>query len=679
MGITGNIKKLVLLSAAVVSVACQEKTVSGTIELESDKIYISDKGTPVEVRLSSTTDWRVEYNLENGWLSTDLMGGKQSTGRFYVSASVNKSESIRLLKLRLQTVDGADTKELTVIQLSSYPSIVPDSYSLVVPAADAEYRVSLTANVSEDAIEISCDVPWIKDFVIEEDVLSFKVEENDGPDSRTTTLLLESEDTFGRTGEAVIKILQSAPSRYKDAPLTDFATASAFPAGEVTDNLCVEGYVVANGASANYEANRYVLVDDGGNALVFESDVLITMEKYCKARIALTGLDVKTYGEGTYSYNVFAGMSNEHLIRTDASGFTPAEVTIASIDDSRLFNVVTLTDVEIALPAGAFTNFKTCWPGNESQKQYNYFVLSHPFYYRYYPVPVRDRNGDSMYMLTSLNAPWAHKTLPSGSGKVTGMIVRVQIKCFDITEDMRCIIPLEESGIRIDDDPNDVSVVLAEWDCNVKLADTSKPFGAIVSMDSYNPDGGLLKGSETAVLSKSGNNGFSRYYSDNVLGYQDSFRGDANLDDTDDGWYGTLTSGWYGRVNGGALNSRPWNNTQYFYIDGISTEDIPGSLSLQVSMNVTNGRTTFVVEYADALSSDSWTQVEGSQFDLYGQLDRTDVSRQTESNFPGYKFFTFRLPDELLGKENICIRLRAVSATAWQPVRLDHISLKYNK
>ena len=96
-------------------------------------------------------------------------------------------------------------------------------------------------------------------------------------------------------------------------------------------------------------------------------------------------------------------------------------------------------------------------------------------------------------------------------------------------------------------------------------------------------------------------------------------------------------------------------------------------------MNVTNGRTTFVIEYADALSAGNWTQVPESQFDVYGQLDRSDTARQTESNFPGYKFFTFALPDDLLGRDNVCIRIRAVSASSWQPVRLDHLSLKYNK
>ncbi|MGM9742830.1 MAG: hypothetical protein ACI3ZC_07200, partial [Candidatus Cryptobacteroides sp.] len=146
----------------------------------------------------------------------------------------------------------------------------------------------------------------------------------------------------------------------------------------------------------------------------------------------------------------------------------------------------------------------------------------------------------------------------------------------------------------------------------------------------------------------------------------------------DDQWYGTASNGYYGRVNGGAFNSKPWNDTQYFYIDGISTKGISGNLSLQVSMNVTKGVTTFVIEYAGNVTSDNWTKVEGSEFDLHPQFDRTDAARQTDANIPGYKFYTFALPADLSGQDNVCIRLRSVSSTMWEPVRLDHISLKYN-
>ena len=59
MDILANMKKYFLIAASFLAAACQEKSVPGTIELLSDEIYVSDSGYPVEVRLSSTTSWRL--------------------------------------------------------------------------------------------------------------------------------------------------------------------------------------------------------------------------------------------------------------------------------------------------------------------------------------------------------------------------------------------------------------------------------------------------------------------------------------------------------------------------------------------------------------------------------------------------------------------------------------------
>ncbi len=66
-----------------------------------------------------------------------------------------------------------------------------------------------------------------------------------------------------------------------------------------------------------------------------------------------------------------------------------------------VFSLVTLKDVEIASPVGAFTNFKTTDPGAADRKiNKNYWVEKFPAYYRYYPTCIRDKNGSNTYMLT---------------------------------------------------------------------------------------------------------------------------------------------------------------------------------------------------------------------------------------------------------------------------------------
>ena len=62
---------------------------------------------------------------------------------------------------------------------------------------------------------------------------------------------------------------------------------------------------------------------------------------------------------------------------------------------------------------------------------------------------------------------------------------------------------------------------------------------------------------------------------------------------------------------------------------------------------------------------------------------RTAAGGQTEKNIPGYKVYDFKLPDALLNRDNICIRLRPVrlpaGVSSFMPLRLANISIKYNK
>ena len=681
-----SIRILLAMALAWVGVSCStDDTESGSIDLKSERVTLSDAGTPVQVRIDADSEWRLEYDTDNGWLSTDLMGGKATTKSFMVEASANNSESLRFLTIRIFTLNGGAERELTVVQLSSYPTIELSTTQMSLMAASSTYKLAVTTNIEEtEDIVITPSQNWIRDARIEEGVLIFTADENES-EVRSCSLQLEYTDENGRVAEAIVKVRQAAPSLYNSATAVDFATAAAYADGKVSDNVYIEGIITAIGSSKNLPANRYVIQNEADNqTIVLESDELIAFTQFDRVRLALKDTEVETQSEGSFTYKLFRNLTIAHLLKTEETTFNVPQMTISELTDQMNFCIVTLTDVEAAINAGAYTNFKTCWPGNAEQKKPFYFVEQAQFapFYRYYPLLLRDRNCNRIYMLSTLDTPWAHTTLPKGSGTVTGLVMRVKLTNFDIDETQLCIVPLTESDLKMDEQSSSVSEVLAEWNCDVHLADPDKPYDAIVPMTVYHPDGGLLAGREEAVLNKSGNTGFQRYYADNVLGYQDSFRGDVNLDDSSDGWYGTLSDGWYGRVNGGAFNSKPWNENQYFYIDGISTEGISGRLSLQLSMNLSYGITTFVVEYASSVSSQSWTKVEGADFRVLGQFDRTDTRRQTENNIPGFKFYDVALPEALLGQSNICIRIRPISheiSTVWEPVRLDHVSLRYNK
>ena len=680
----GNTIKLAALVILTSVISCnKDEQVTGTLELVSDRILVSDAGTPVEVQVDANMEWRLEYDTDNGWLSTDLMGGKASTKSFTVEGTENTGSSIRSEKIRIFTSDRASEKEITVIQLSSYPAIIFESTSIMsLMAAEAEYSVSFTANIPIDGIVAEASADWLKDVSITEDGhLVFTASENETDDLRQGYIELSYDDENGRRAEAIVKVEQAAPSIYNSADEIDFSEAAAIQDGTVTDNVFIEGIITGIGTSSNMPSNRYILQSATGHGtVVFESSGLIAFTRYDRVSLALKDTRAATETEGAYSYRVFKDVTVSHILKFEDSDFTVPQMRIADLTDDMTFNIVTLTDVEMALTAGAYTNFKTCWPGNAEQKDPEYFIGRFPDYYRYYPVPVRDRNGDSIYMLTSPDALWAHTTLPQGSGTLTGIVMKVKLTNFDINETVLCIVPLSEEDLGMDETVNNVSEVIAEWDCNLKYEDPDNADSPMIfPEDEYNPDGGLLAGQAGVVFNKNGNKGFQQWYAANILGYQDSFRGDANISDAADGWWGTLSNGYYGRVAGGAFNSQPWNidgNTEaYFYIDGISTAGYTGPLSLQLSMNTGGQFPEFALEYATSLSG-PWT--EAGRFKVLAQLDRTGTDRQTENNVPGYKFYDFRLPDTCLGLDNLTVRVRIIT-TGDIRVRMDHISLKHNK
>ena len=683
----GNIIRLaaaVIMVSAAVSCA-QKEQVTGTLELASDRILISDAGTPVEVALDANIEWRLEYDTNNGWMSTDLMGGKASTKSFTVKGTVNNGESLRSEVIRIFPIDHSVEKEITIIQLSSYPSILFESTSVMeLMAAEASYSLAFTANIPEDEITVKASQDWIKNpAVTDGGYLKFTAADNTTETSREAYMELKYDDENGRTAEAIVKVRQAAPSIYNSASEISIADALQKPDGKVTENIYVEGVITSVGTSGNLPANRYFIQDpDDGKTVVLESSNLIAFTRFNTVRIALMDTEAVTESEGNFSYKVFKDVTVSHLLKIEESAFAVPSMTIGQLTDDMVFRTVTLTDVEMALTAGAYTNFKTCNPDQtEDKKSPTYYVEQYPDYYRYYPVPVRDREGNHIYMLNSLDASWAHNTLPAGSGSLTGMLVKVNLPNFDIDETLLCIVPVAQSDLGISESGNDVSEVIAGWNCNLKLSDPNdKESYTLPENNTYNPDEGLLAGASGTVLNKNGNTGFARWYTANVLGYQDSFRGDVNQSDADDGWYGTLSNGDYGRVHGGAFNSQPWNkgelHTDYFYIDGISTQGYSGTLSLQVSMNSGGGFPEFAVEYASSLSG-PWTEV--ARFKVLAQLDRNAEEKKTPQNVPGYKFYDFRLPDGCLNQDNLSIRLRITSDETDPRIRLDHIQLKYNK
>ena len=663
-----NILKSLAITVVLALFSCSDENETGILEIADEQIILQAKGEPVQVEVKANTEWRIDFATQT-WLSTDIRGGQVTKTYFTVMYDENISDSERFCDIRVFTSDGNSEKIIKIKQLSRYPFITPANPNMELFTKGGEYSIEISSNVPETDIVITPTDNWIKNCRISDGKLYFEAEANLSA-QRTGSITLNYQDPYQRIAETTINLLQ-AYSVYGNAEKTEVSVVNKHALGKFTEDVYVEGMIVANGTSKNFPENRYIIQNEIGETIIFESESLITFAQYDKISLCLKNGNVKEEKEGNFAYKVISNITAAHVISSETSAFNIPEKTISELTDNMVFSLVTLKDIEIASPIGAFTNFKTTDWGDQNRKADNYYwVKRFPEYYRYYPTCIRDKNGSNTYMLTSLDASYAHETLPKGSGTITGIVTKVRLTNFDISETRLCILPLQREDINIEPVNNDITSVLVEWDCNIP---TNLYSGAITSFSEYHPTGGE-RSQSNALLNKDNNKYFTRWYGDNTIGFQDDFRGDANL---------TATNGYYGRIDQGALNSRPWSTNTYFYVDKVSTIGIFTPLSLQVEMNAGwSGGPVMVVEYAYSIEG-PWTQIENSEFTVLGQFDRTSTGGQTEVRIPGYKVYDFRLPDMLLNKENICIRLRplrlADGVRDWVAVRLANLSIKYNK
>lgn len=644
---------------AVLMVSCSDKMEEGTLSIDNDEIILPAKGDSTRIAVSSTLEWRIDF-AETSWLKSDVMGGQPARTYFTLITTDNNSDSERFCDLTVY--EGNDSvKAIKVRQLSRYPFISPATQALDLFPNGGDYQMRLSMNVPETDIKVSSDASWIDGCRIMDGVLYFTAKPNT-ENLRTDTIRLEYTDSYDR--KAVASIAVSQPfSQYAGAEEISFDKAKAYK-GSITDKVCVKGTLVANGASDNMSKNRYILQDTNGNTLLFQSEKLIPLDRFNQVEVALTDGEVTEEKEGHFTYKVIKGITTAHILSSEKASFTPPVKSIRELTSDMVFSLVTLRDVEIASPHGAFTNFVTTDPGSATRAADPYYwVKLYPAYYRWYPTCIRDANGSHIYMLTSLNTSYAHETLPTGSGTITGIVDRVRLSNFGITEDELSIIPLDRSDISLST-VNSVSDLLVEWDCNIPASVLK---GGTLTV--YHPTGGLTTES-AAVLSKDGNIRFQQWYTDNVLGFQDDYRGDVNLTNTN-------PKGGFGRVTQGAFNSKPWKVGSYFYVDKISTKGISGRLSLQVEMNTSwGGAISMHIEYATSMGG-PWTKLDNSEFKVLGEFDRSMAAGRSEKNIPGYRVYDFLLPASLSGKDNICLKIVADESKG--PVRLANLSIRYNK
>lgn len=699
-----------LVLAGLLLQACKGDEAPGKISLESDLYYVSSEQGSIEIAVDVSGEWLLEYPSSITWLKTDIRGGRPGARHFTVSFEDNPYQSLRYADIRVFTRDRASEKTVRIMQYPRLATVAFSSSRYTVRDAAAVYSMPFTATVDNENLVCSTDVQWLSPDPVGEDDTSlrftvYKLPSTLEEDSRTGHIYLSYTDQYERVSADTLTVKQISADPAK-ARLLSFAEVRAMvrEGAVIEDNVCVEGWITANGTSDNYTSNiyesnitgrRYIIENEDHETIIFESDGIVGTDRFDKVRIWLLDLEPVEYTEGSFSYKVLSGFDESHTISREAGVFEPRKVAPGELNSSMVFSLVTITNVEIAALHGAFTNFKETSPSSNATstthtiyKDYTggkvNWLKSYPEYFRFYPTILRGANGRTVNMYVSPAVSWAHESYPQGSGEVTGIVVREVLKNFDIDETSIGIRPLERSDIALKADRADgitSTLVDFEFNCMSNMAVSSSLDRTLITVEDgvekFLPNIQQSTSSVLCTFTRDGAEKIGRYYSGTTqIGFQDKFRGDFNPD---------LTNG-YNFRDCGTSYQVPANTRVTFSLDHLCTTGINSGLSLQIEVNANKVAPGNPIRARVSYSLDgkqTWHSIENSEIKFLSQFDRDgsgESGNRENTHIPGMKWFDVSLPDELCNQEDVCLKIeQTASVSSTKVVRIGNLTIKYNK
>ena len=274
---------------------------------------------------------------------------------------------------------------------------------------------------------------WISGIKIVNNFVIFDVERNWSDAMRYATVVLSTTDALGREVTGSLYVSQQAegmifePISFREM----FALLGSRNEMIIDGNYTLTGYVVNDNTYGNggeiftvsrtfldKEAADYTIYlesEDGscGVRILCKDAESNTARRYDKAVICLNGLTLSRSGGGNdpLRYSL-SGAERGNILSTEASSADMLPVKVKSIrelTDDDVYTYVTLTDCEIPVRKGPLSPISYAYSG---------------FMY-VYPMLLRDRNGDAIYMMTNTWCTYARngERMPQGSGTVSGVVV----------------------------------------------------------------------------------------------------------------------------------------------------------------------------------------------------------------------------------------------------------------
>lgn len=592
----------------------------------------------------------------------------------------------RLGLVELRTDTRCDT--LTVKQEGSLSEELDFSEtSVVVLNGNGDTAIPFAGNVTPDAIR--CEVKymdetgWISSFKVTADALCLTTEDNpSATKSRKARLELSYEDGWKNVRRYSILVTQ-APSTNVLGELLSFPQVREMATAGgtlITDDYCVEGYVVSRPESGNVGENallamNYIDYDAEAQTVYVEStdgrygfrirtasaqDNVFRPDTY--VRILLGGATVSRE-ENPERYSIY-GITEEMVLEAK-SGTVPAKVKkMSELTDADVYTYVTLEDCEIPVRKGGLT------PVNEG-----YTRLFGSDRVSKFPIVIRDKEGSSMYLYTNTTCPYRRdgRRLPYGKGSISGVVVHENYRSYvdmDAEDEDLCgnigryqLRHMRYEDIALEDDiESSFSALLTEY----RYLNLPGENPDHVWLPTYG-DNGYFTHSYTSYVNASTH---AHAWASSDFTYLgpcgNSFKSNVNgfgiiLEDGTDYGSGCVANETGKGVSSAALgmawaNSNWWNSGKgEAWIVVFSTKGIVSDvLSMQLStQNISQSlRTPRYWKAEWSLDGVSWKKIAS-----YVVPDVGINSNTLPGQCLGFKQMDFKLPLEMLGHEKVYVRL----------------------
>lgn len=641
-------------------------------------------------------------NPDNGWLTLDTEGrGTHFTGDDLFKVHISTNDGFpRMEGIRLWTRDRADTVYIKQEGFIS-PELSFSTRSITVLGDGGQATAQLTTNLEledlgQQIVYTSSDEGgWISDLDISNGFLILQAAPNADPEAlRNARITLSYRDGWNRTTSSTVYITQANAKN-------EFGHEISF--GEVRDmvgpvnrDVFIEGRVISDIGNGNNGENSmktmtsidytetyrtaYIQSLDGSQGFMIktatEDDNIF--ERYSKVRILLKGATVtqEVDPERYIISNVTSAMVMSS-VSGSVSDIPQKRKYYNELTDMDIYTWVTLADCELPVRKGSLTPINEGYARNTGANRETK-----------YPMLVRDKNGNSFYMLTNTTCKYRRdgQMLPYGSGDISGVVVHEthdrfvwmgsqgmgDIGRYQIRHLTREDIALEK------DFANSFSALLTEYRYGKLESRVFRPttgdngYLTFTLPDEKSGDAGSGV-SDPSYLGPIGNKDnldkegpTSGIHTGNINGNGVVENGKQMCTDkgTNDDGKGNVSSADFSAWT----NKCQWWNTEtdrseawllHFSTQGISTNVL--SLQVAIQNRVIGGPRYIKVDWSEHGDNnrDDWNPI--TEFQV---PDIVNWSLTLYWQCAGYKYVNVPLPLELLGKEDVCIRFSAANQKA---------------